>query len=206
MIDPELVFGATFFRREMMDFDPPRGVYIHVVGTDLIRDRDGSFLVLEDNVRNPSGVSYVLERAGHRRGRRQGKLSVRSRDGSLLLGRIASSSTTRLSSSSNERRAAGEGCDDGGRDVAERGSGCPALIELELEPEVPAPAKAPAERRRVSVGGAAVRVVLPHVEVRQARAKLATQLVRQCELATATRVVQDSEVGAPELSVQARRE
>jgi uncharacterized circularly permuted ATP-grasp superfamily protein len=61
VIDPELVLGATFFRREMMGFRPPRGVYVHVSGTDLIRDTDGSFLVLEDNVRNPSGVSYVLE-------------------------------------------------------------------------------------------------------------------------------------------------
>jgi uncharacterized circularly permuted ATP-grasp superfamily protein len=40
---------------------PPRGVYTHVIGTDLVRDKDGTFLVLEDNVRNPSGVSYVLE-------------------------------------------------------------------------------------------------------------------------------------------------
>lgn len=61
VVDPELVLGATFFRREMMGFEPPRGVYTHVVGTDLIRDRDGSFLVLEDNARNPSGVSYVLQ-------------------------------------------------------------------------------------------------------------------------------------------------
>jgi uncharacterized circularly permuted ATP-grasp superfamily protein len=60
VIEPELVFGATFFRREMMGFDPPRGVYTHVVGTDLIRDEHGEFLVLEDNARNPSGVSYVL--------------------------------------------------------------------------------------------------------------------------------------------------
>jgi uncharacterized circularly permuted ATP-grasp superfamily protein len=61
VIDPELVYGATFFRREMIGMDPPRGIYVHVVGTDLIRDRDGSFLVLEDNLRNPSGVSYVLQ-------------------------------------------------------------------------------------------------------------------------------------------------
>ena len=40
---------------------PPRGIYTHVVGTDIIRDTDGTFLVLEDNARNPSGVSYVLE-------------------------------------------------------------------------------------------------------------------------------------------------
>lgn len=39
----------------------PKGVYCHVVGTDLVRDRDGQFYVLEDNLRCPSGVSYVLE-------------------------------------------------------------------------------------------------------------------------------------------------
>lgn len=61
VIEPELVYGATFFRREMMGMDPPHGIYTHVVGTDLIRDRDGTFLVLEDNARNPSGVSYVLQ-------------------------------------------------------------------------------------------------------------------------------------------------
>ncbi len=60
IIDPELVYGAGFYRREMVGFTPPSGVYTHVVGTDLIRDTDGTFLVLEDNARNPSGVSYVL--------------------------------------------------------------------------------------------------------------------------------------------------
>src|SRR5207302_4727218 len=49
------------YRPEMIGFDPPGGQYIHVVGTDLIRDTDGQFRVLEDNGRTPSGVSYVLE-------------------------------------------------------------------------------------------------------------------------------------------------
>jgi uncharacterized circularly permuted ATP-grasp superfamily protein len=44
-----------------MHFDVPRNIYIHICGTDLIRDRDGNYLVLEDNGRCPSGVSYVLE-------------------------------------------------------------------------------------------------------------------------------------------------
>jgi uncharacterized circularly permuted ATP-grasp superfamily protein len=39
----------------------PKDIYIHVCGTDLIRDADGNYLVLEDNGRCPSGVSYVLE-------------------------------------------------------------------------------------------------------------------------------------------------
>ena len=61
LIEPELIYGATSFRREMIGMLPPRGIYTHVVGTDLIRDQHGTFLVLEDNARNPSGVSYVLQ-------------------------------------------------------------------------------------------------------------------------------------------------
>jgi uncharacterized circularly permuted ATP-grasp superfamily protein len=55
------VLSARHFRREFVNFEVPKGIYIHVCGTDLIRDRDGSYLVLEDNGRCPSGVSYVLE-------------------------------------------------------------------------------------------------------------------------------------------------
>ena len=44
-----------------MNFEVPKGIYIHICGTDLIRDQDGNYLVLEDNGRCPSGVSYVLE-------------------------------------------------------------------------------------------------------------------------------------------------
>ena len=58
---PELVFGATGYRRECVGLQVPRDVYIHVSGIDLIRDADGSYLVLEDNGRTPSGVSYVLK-------------------------------------------------------------------------------------------------------------------------------------------------
>jgi uncharacterized circularly permuted ATP-grasp superfamily protein len=60
IIEPELIYDAGFYRREMVGFVPPGGVYTHVVGTDLIRDANGNFVVLEDNARNPSGVSYVL--------------------------------------------------------------------------------------------------------------------------------------------------
>jgi uncharacterized circularly permuted ATP-grasp superfamily protein len=56
----ELVFGARHFRREMIGVDVPRGTYAHVVGVDLVRDRDG-YYVLEDNLRTPSGVSYMIE-------------------------------------------------------------------------------------------------------------------------------------------------
>jgi uncharacterized circularly permuted ATP-grasp superfamily protein len=49
------------YRPEMAGFTPPGKVYVHVCGTDLVRDPAGRFLVLEDNLRTPSGVSYVLE-------------------------------------------------------------------------------------------------------------------------------------------------
>jgi uncharacterized circularly permuted ATP-grasp superfamily protein len=60
-VPAELVFGARHFRREMVGVDPPRGIYAHITGTDLIRDGQGRYLVLEDNLRSPSGVSYMLE-------------------------------------------------------------------------------------------------------------------------------------------------
>lgn len=60
-IPAELVLGARGYRREMCGFDVPGGVYTHVVGSDLVRNREGTFFVLEDNLRTPSGVSYVVE-------------------------------------------------------------------------------------------------------------------------------------------------
>jgi uncharacterized circularly permuted ATP-grasp superfamily protein len=55
------IFSARHFRREFMNFSVPRNIYAHICGTDLVRDRDGNYLVLEDNLRCPSGVSYMLE-------------------------------------------------------------------------------------------------------------------------------------------------
>ena len=55
------VLSARHFRREFVNFNVPKDIYIHICGTDLIRDKDGNYLVLEDNGRCPSGVSYVLE-------------------------------------------------------------------------------------------------------------------------------------------------
>jgi len=60
-IPAELVFGARHFRREMIGVNPPGGVYAHVAGVDLVRDAQGEYLVLEDNLRSPSGASYMLE-------------------------------------------------------------------------------------------------------------------------------------------------
>ena len=56
-----LVVGNPNFRPEMIGLDVPLGTYVHVCGTDIVRDEGGHFLVLEDNARTPSGVSYVIE-------------------------------------------------------------------------------------------------------------------------------------------------
>ncbi len=56
------VLSGRHFRREFVNFSVPKDIYIHVCGTDLIRGaKDGNYLVLEDNGRCPSGVSYLLE-------------------------------------------------------------------------------------------------------------------------------------------------
>jgi uncharacterized circularly permuted ATP-grasp superfamily protein len=59
-IPEEVVKTAKHFRPEFMGFNVPKDIYIHICGSDLIRDKDGQYLVLEDNARCPSGVSYVL--------------------------------------------------------------------------------------------------------------------------------------------------
>jgi uncharacterized circularly permuted ATP-grasp superfamily protein len=56
----ELVLGAPSFRREMVGLYVPHGAYANVCGSDLIRREDGGYAVLEDNLRVPSGVSYML--------------------------------------------------------------------------------------------------------------------------------------------------
>src|SRR5262249_17535721 len=53
--------SAKSFRPQCVGLNPPRGIWCHITGTDLVRDRDGTIYVLEDNLRCPSGVSYVLE-------------------------------------------------------------------------------------------------------------------------------------------------
>ena len=57
----ELVVGSPEFRRGVHGIRPPGGTYCHVAGCDLVRGGDGRWKVLEDNVRTPSGISYVLE-------------------------------------------------------------------------------------------------------------------------------------------------
>ena len=61
VVPHEVVASAKHFRPEMVGYAVPGDIYIHICGTDLIRDRRGDYFVLEDNGRCPSGVSYVLE-------------------------------------------------------------------------------------------------------------------------------------------------
>jgi len=61
VIPSELILGASSYRTQCQGLSPPQGIWIHVTGTDLIRGPDGAFRVLEDNLRCPSGVSYMLE-------------------------------------------------------------------------------------------------------------------------------------------------
>jgi uncharacterized circularly permuted ATP-grasp superfamily protein len=61
IIPAELIYSATGFLKPCIDLKPPNNIWCHITGTDLVRDRDGSWYVLEDNLRCPSGVSYVLE-------------------------------------------------------------------------------------------------------------------------------------------------
>ena len=60
IVPPELVLSAKYYFKEMEGIKPVGGVYNHVSGTDIIKHNDGKFYILEDNVRCPSGVSYVI--------------------------------------------------------------------------------------------------------------------------------------------------
>src|SRR5438046_4444482 len=61
IVPAELVLSRKEYKRELLGVVPPQRIYTHVVGTDIIRDGNGEYMVLEDNCRCPSGVSYVLE-------------------------------------------------------------------------------------------------------------------------------------------------
>ena len=61
VVPRRLVTSSEHFHRQAAGIVPPNGVRIHVAGIDLIRDAQGTFRVLEDNLRSPSGVSYVME-------------------------------------------------------------------------------------------------------------------------------------------------
>jgi uncharacterized circularly permuted ATP-grasp superfamily protein len=61
ILPAELVYSRKEYKRELLGVIPPRQIFTHIVGTDIIRNDAGDYLVLEDNCRCPSGVSYVLE-------------------------------------------------------------------------------------------------------------------------------------------------
>ena len=61
MVPIDMIYSCPHFLREMHDLPVPYDIYVHIAGIDLIRDNDGTFYILEDNLRTPSGVSYMLE-------------------------------------------------------------------------------------------------------------------------------------------------
>jgi uncharacterized circularly permuted ATP-grasp superfamily protein len=61
VVPVELVYSCPHYLREMQGINVPHDIYVHIAGIDLIRDYDGTFYVLEDNLRTPSGVSYMIE-------------------------------------------------------------------------------------------------------------------------------------------------
>ena len=61
VVPEDLILSSQTYRKECEGFTPPHKIWCHVTGTDLVRGGDGCFYVLEDNLRCPSGVSYVLE-------------------------------------------------------------------------------------------------------------------------------------------------
>ena len=60
-IPAQQIFSNTQFRKEMVGVDVPENIYAHIAGVDLVRAGEGEYYVLEDNLRTPSGVSYMLE-------------------------------------------------------------------------------------------------------------------------------------------------
>ncbi len=61
VIPAEMIFSSACYLKPCEGLSPPKGVWTHISGTDFVRDSDGEFYVLEDNLRCPSGISYVLE-------------------------------------------------------------------------------------------------------------------------------------------------
>jgi uncharacterized circularly permuted ATP-grasp superfamily protein len=61
VVPVEMIYSCPHYLREMYRFPVPYDIYVHIAGIDLIRNNDGSFFILEDNLRTPSGVSYMLE-------------------------------------------------------------------------------------------------------------------------------------------------
>ncbi len=61
IVPADMVYSCPHYLREMMGVKVPHDIYVHISGIDLIRGADGDFYILEDNLRTPSGVSYMIE-------------------------------------------------------------------------------------------------------------------------------------------------
>src|SRR5690606_11733965 len=61
IIPESLILSSSCYLPQCQGLSPPKKIWIHITGTDLVRDSDGNFYVLEDNLRCPSGISYVLQ-------------------------------------------------------------------------------------------------------------------------------------------------
>lgn len=61
IVPEDLILGSKDFLKPCIGLTPPKGIWCHITGTDLVRDKDGEYYILEDNLRCPSGVSYMLE-------------------------------------------------------------------------------------------------------------------------------------------------
>ena len=61
IVPADLVISCPHYLREVDNINVPSNIYVHIAGIDMIRDSDGTYYVLEDNLRTPSGVSYMLE-------------------------------------------------------------------------------------------------------------------------------------------------
>ncbi len=61
VVPAELILNSKDYLNPCIGLTPPKGIWCHITGTDLVRGRDGEYYILEDNLRCPSGVSYMLE-------------------------------------------------------------------------------------------------------------------------------------------------
>ncbi len=61
VVPAELINSSQEFLKPCIGLNPPKGIWCHITGSDIVRDQNGDFLILEDNLRCPSGVSYLLE-------------------------------------------------------------------------------------------------------------------------------------------------
>lgn len=61
IVPEDLILGSKDYLQPCIGLTPPKGIWCHITGTDLVRDKDGEYYILEDNLRCPSGVSYMLE-------------------------------------------------------------------------------------------------------------------------------------------------